>query len=278
VFPGTAWLGLIATAILPTACVLAPRRAIPPAALAVVVSNALWHAPQPPKGWEAVNTNLGAISHGQATPEVKFSAMNWLQDRALRSGAHVLVFPETVIPMWTEATELFWQQTLADLRASGKTIVIGAGIPTRTAPDHVDFSAELAALRDKPVPVPDTVQHETPAYLNAALIRGTETGTFLQRIPVPLGMWRPFGRGGVPLNIARAGVIEIAGQRAAIWICYEQLLVWPVLESMVEGPSVIVAMANDHWVTGTPISQWQRTIVSAWARLFNLPYISAVNK
>jgi apolipoprotein N-acyltransferase len=91
-------------------------------------------------------------------------------------------------------------------------------------------------------------------------------------------MWHPVAPGGVPLGAFGPGVIDVAGERAAIWICYEQLLVWPVLESILEHPTLILAMANNHWVTETPIPRWQRTAVSGWSRLFRLPYLSAVNK
>jgi apolipoprotein N-acyltransferase len=72
--------------------------------------------------------------------------------------------------------------------------------------------------------------------------------------------------------------IPIAGERAAIWICYEQLLVWPVLESMLERPTVIVTMANNYWAAATPIPRCQASMVSAWARLFGIPHLSAVNR
>jgi len=47
--------------------------------------------------------------------------------------------------------------------------------------------------------------------------------------------------------------------------------------SMVERATVLIAVANDHWVTGTAIPQFQLAATRAWARLFHLPYLSAVN-
>ncbi|HZS70371.1 MAG TPA: hypothetical protein VFA13_00910, partial [Candidatus Acidoferrum sp.] len=84
--------------------------------------------------------------------------------------------------------------------------------------------------------------------------------------------------GGVPLRLFGSGIAEIAGERAAILICYEQLLVWPVLESMTEHPTAIIAIANDHWVMRTPIPRWQAAAVAAWARLFGMPCVSAMNR
>jgi apolipoprotein N-acyltransferase len=79
------------------------------------------------------------------------------------------------------------------------------------------------------------------------------------------------------LNLNSPGVIVVHGQRAAILVCYEQLITWPVLISMAQRPTVLVAVANDYWVADTPIPSFQLTAVRAWARLFRLPYFSAVN-
>jgi hypothetical protein len=275
-FPGTAWLGLIATAVLPVTSLIKPKWAIPAVAALAIISNAFWKEPRPVH-WDAVDTNLGVIAHENQSLGAQFAAMQWLQERAVRSSSKVVIFPETAVRMWTAATESFWEDTLARLRADGKTLVIGVGLPG-TDPVPFDFSAELAALGDSR-PVPGRAQQrEAASFRNGALLRGSETGTFVQRIPVPLGMWHPFRRGGVPLNVAGRGTIVISGERAAIWICYEHLLVWPVLESMLERPTVIVAMANDYWAAGTTVPRCQASMVSAWARLFGLPYVSSVNR
>src|SRR5438105_4247405 len=73
------------------------------------------------------------------------------------------------------------------------------------------------------------------------------------------------------------GVINIHGQRAAVLICYEQLLTWPVLLSMAQHPTILIVVANDYWATGTPIQRFQFAAVWAWARLFGIPSLSAVN-
>ena len=275
-FPGTAWLGLIATAVLPLASLFKPKWAIPAMAGLAIISNAVWKEPRPVH-WDAVDTNLGGIAHDVQSPGTQFAAMQWLQERAVRSSSKVVIFPETAVPMWTAATESFWEGTLARVRADGKTLVIGGGL-AGVDPVPFDFSADLAALGDvRPAPG-GAQQRGAASFRNVALLRGHETGTFVQRIPVPIGMWRPFRRGSIPLNVGGRGTIVVSGERAAIWICYEQLLIWPVVESMLERPSVIIAMANDYWATATPIPRCQASLVSAWAQLFGLPYVSSVNR
>jgi apolipoprotein N-acyltransferase len=179
-------------------------------------------------------------------------ASNAVQRIVVDSRAEVTVLPETVISRWTAATEAFWEPTLAELRRQRRLAVIGAGL---AAPD-------------------------SPAYENAALVIGGEKPrTFLQRIPVPVGMWHPFGVGAsVPLRLNRPGTIEVAGHRVAFLICYEQLLTLPVLLSALDRPTLIVGMANQYWVRNTNIPAAQRASMKAWARLFALPLLISENR
>lgn len=165
--------------------------------------------------------------------------------------------------MWTEATALFWQQTLAELRASGKTIVFGAALLEGAA-----AGAETT----------HSAQHDFTGYLNAALVAGAEEGIVFQRIPVPIGMWKPFSGSGVPLNLNGSGIARVGGRRIAVLICYEQLLSWPILRSAIEGPSILIAIANDYWTEGTPIPRCQFASISAWSRLFRIPVLTATNQ
>ena len=191
-FPGTAWLGLSVVLILPAWLVSNPRAATLAIVLCALCTNLAFPGPpKPPAGWEALDTHLGA-----ETALAEFQSAQWLQQRALASHATVIVFPESVVPTWTEATEAFWQPTLTGLRASGKAVVLG-------------------------VCTPNTGR---PGYQNRALIVGAETGRVSQRIPVPFGMWKPLSAGGVPLHPFASGVATVHGRRAAVLICYEQLL------------------------------------------------------
>jgi hypothetical protein len=172
-------------------------------------------------------------------------ASDTIQRIVFESRAEVTILPETVVSRWTEATEAFWEPTLEELHRQHRLAIIGAGLA-----------------------IPDS-----PAYENAALIIGGEKPqAFFQRIPVPVGMWRPFGTvPSVPLRLGRLGTIEVAGQRVAFLICYAQLLVLPVLLSAVDRPTLIVGTANQYWSRETSIPAAQRASLMAWSRLFALP-------
>jgi predicted amidohydrolase len=279
-FPGTAWVGLAATILGPALVILYPRTVLLVALAGGVTANCLYRGtPHPPSSWEAIDTVFGSLSEDKDSSRHEFAAARSIQDRALQSTRHVIIFPETVVPMWTEATELFWQQTLDELRASGKTILFGAGVPRQDRErTMMDLDATLAVLYGNRPLIKQALPrlNETP-YLNTVLVRGAETGRYSQRVPVPVGMWKPFGSGGVPLNAFGPAVLTVRGQRTSILICYEVLIAWPILQSMAASPSVVLALANDHWAQHDAIPRYQRTVLTVWSRLFGVPHLSAIN-
>lgn len=71
-------------------------------------------------------------------------------------------------------------------------------------------------------------------------------------------------------------MVELAGKRIAPLICCEQLVVWPVVQSMLYAPDAIVAVGNG-WTTDTSIVAVQNASTISWARLFGLPLVTAFN-
>ncbi|KAJ8135334.1 hypothetical protein OY671_011453, partial [Metschnikowia pulcherrima] len=143
------WWGVFICAVSTGASAVWPART---AAVLTALSFALnvsFHSPRAPFEWAAVNTTFGGVAHGNTDPIAEYADAQWIQEKALTTGAKVLIFPETVVPTWTPATDTFWQQTLDRLRASGKTISVGTRMPTPSpdaVPAQYDFSADLAAL------------------------------------------------------------------------------------------------------------------------------------
>src|ERR1700676_2482670 len=103
------------------------------------------------------------------------------------------------------------------------------------------------------------------------------TGLYQERIPIPMGMWKPLGDGGVPLKLFARGTIHIHNENAAVLICYEQVLVWPFLSSAFEHPTILLTMSNDYWAKNTRIPAIQQSSAASCARLFHLPVLSATN-
>jgi hypothetical protein len=305
-FPGTAWVGLAVVVLLPgivlSAHALAPRRRclvlclVSAFAIGLAIGGRLLARGDaaPPAGWTAVNTHFGDVRR----PFSDFFAAQFVQQKAAETSARVLIFPESVVPRWSESTEVFWRRSLNRCRMRGQILAIGAGLPAKTETTKgikeelsdlrsFDFSAALDVLkRIDPQSPPARLKSVLPNPLikprlapvdNTLLIVGAESGVFYQRVPVPVGMWRPFTRISVPLRLNGPGVLNIDHQRAAVLICYEQMLTFPILASMLEHPTVIVGISNTFWVDHTTIPRYQATALRGWAKLFNLPYFSAVN-
>lgn len=101
-------------------------------------------------------------------------------------------------------------------------------------------------------------------------------------MPVPVSMWQPWlswiGEGdSARAHFLANPIVTSQGRRIAPLICYEQLLVWPVLQSMLHAPDMIVATGNGWWTAGTSIVGIQRASAEAWARLFGVPLVMAFN-
>ena len=294
-FPGTGWVGLATVALMPGIILAANALPIRQRRIARCVSMALCVGlatgprlldsgkTEQPRGWVAVNTHLGDISQ----PFQDFVAAQFIQETAAKLPARVVIFPESVVPRWSEATEAYWLQSLDRFRVQGQILAFGAGLP-RAGRDNIaalrdleryDFAAAIDVLKSMDAsPVHLALGEPAPEPIdNAVVVAGAESAMYYQRVPVPIGMWQPFNPTSVPLRLSAPGVLDIDHQRAAVLICYEQMLTFPILASMLQHPTVILGISNTFWVAGTSIPRYQANAVRAWARLFRLPYLLAVN-
>ena len=104
---------------------------------------------------------------------------------------------------------------------------------------------------------------------------------YRERMPVPGSMWQPWlqwtGQGGARADFFANPVVEVDGLRIAPLICYEQLILWPILQSTLHSPQVVIAVSNGWWTENTSIVAIQKASSAAWARLFDLPIVMAFN-
>jgi len=249
-FPGLGWSGILATLLLPPAIVRRPFLGIS----ATIALFATAHSIEPKKSvtrptWAAIDTAFGRQLEGQ-DPIREFQTATMIQRVLLNSSARVVIFPEAALTHWNDATELFWESTLKALAERGITVMLGTTMA-----------------------VPGTRQR-----LNGVLIRGADKSSFfIQHVPVPFSMWRPFSNSRYPLRLGAPGTVQVAGERAGILICYEMLLTWPVLSMSLEHPTILIGVANDYWARDTPIPAVQKLCITAWARLFAIPARTATN-
>jgi len=63
----------------------------------------------------------------------------------------------------------------------------------------------------------------------------------------------------------------------AILICYEQLLVWPFIQSRLAGADTYVGIANHWWFADTTVPLIEEHSLIAWSRLFGAKLESSIN-
>ncbi len=252
-FPGTRWFGLYLSLVL----ILAYRRlgtAFTFTALvgASLAAHARFHRPLQDPRIVAVNTHFGGPSTRDMIGSTMKGQEEAMQRIALAHPNTLILFPESIIPTWNPTHDLRWAATFAQLKSRHTGLLIGTTIPVAN----------------------------TQANHNVLLSRGyTERLSYVQRVPVPLGMWH-FGdrRNGFPLMLGYPATIRIWDRRAGVLICYEQLLVWPALQTLSRNPAMLVAPSNLYWASGTIIPSVQHVSAQDWADLWAIPLYEAKNR
>ncbi|AGS24597.1 conjugal transfer protein TraB [Rhizobium etli] len=250
-FPGWGWWGLAAA----TAGLMGLVTRMWPAVTIILTgfwiwSAALWTEPKLPEGWRGVDLELGA-SLGRDVSLDRYRDMIATVTARASDGVRAIVLPESAFGFWTPSVERLWLQAL---KGSDITVIGGAAIVDEGGYDNV---------------------------LVAVSSDGART-LYRERMPVPGSMWQPWRAlfsqsGGARAHFFKNPVATAAGHRIAPLICYEQLIVWPVLHSMLEDPDLIVAVGNGWWTQGTSIVAIQRASAKAWARLFAKPIVFSFN-
>lgn len=197
-----------------------------------------------PDAWVAVDTHLGRSDGYGTVIALENAAFNALDD-----GARVVILPEAVGGSW-DLNQWQWRMYQDQLVHQGATVLVGA-----------ERSLDRRRL------------------VNGLFSVGVGNGAELpERVPVPLGMWRPWSSTRhVVSDWTGSGVGEVQGRRVGYLICYEQLLLLPVLVSVAHHPDVLVGAANLWWAKGTSIGAIQHSTLAAWGRLFGVPVLSATN-
>jgi hypothetical protein len=252
-FPGTRWFGLC----LPLVLIASYRQLGHLALIAIligasIVTHARFTRPSPDPRIVAVNSefDIKLEQHlSGSAPEIQEAS---LQRIALAHPDALVILPESIIPNWSPMHEARWALTFALLKEQHTGLLIGTTIP-----------------------IPNT-----EANRNILLSRGfTERLSYVQRVPVPLGMWR-FGseHNGFPLMLRFPPTIRVWNRRAGVLICYEQLIFWPALQTLAHNPESLIAPSNVYWASNTTIPAIQHISAQDWADLWSIPLYEASNR
>ena len=249
--PGSKWLGLAAAG---TGLVVMTTR-FRSIAIGILFglwiwSAVSWTAPGSLHGWSSVDTKFGGTNGVYADYHQHLHTIERVRQTA-NNGALVVVLPESALGIWTPTLERLWTSALEGLDV---TVYGGAVIMDQAGYDNV-----MLELTE-----------------NGAAVR------YRQRMPVPVSMWQPWHGlldtpAGARANFFANPTSSVRDARVATVICYEQLLIWPILQSALASPDVLVAPINGWWTLGTEIVPIQVATTSAWARLFGISLVTAIN-
>lgn len=203
-------------------------------------------------GWTGIDLAL-PLTTQRASPSTdvdfaRFLAMDSVAARAGLRPDEIVLLPESVFGPDDHADRLYWQ-ALSD--RVGVT-VIGGGMWRR---DGQRYNALWVMRPDRPA-----------------------RAAYAQRQPVPLSMWRPGSKDSWAAPWFGPSLAEIAGHRWGVLICYEQLLVWPAVASGMAGAEGFLLPSNLWWAGGTRIASQLEGTSTAWARLYGVPVVRAVNR
>jgi apolipoprotein N-acyltransferase len=261
IFRGWGFAGMITVLGIYSACALSRKTAavfLAVTAAFTVFPDRSWYEIPAPEGIIAIDTSFGRLGSGSFNFKRDYERANMVfSDRDLKrrgisqAGAKIIVLPEAVAGRLNETGMKLWsdeiQKSLPD-----KTVIFGAELPAGDGRKY--DNAVLMAYNGK------------IAYTR-------------QRIPVPYSMYRgPFAKTGANLNLWECGIIPLPdGRKAAVIVCYEAFLTWPLLVSMTQKTDVIISTANLWWCRETSLPDAQKTTVALWSLLFGVPAVFARN-
>lgn len=207
-----------------------------------------------PGHWYGINTHLGREPQ---TPEQWVKRQLSLKKTLtleMHSSPHHSFFllPEGISGTWSP---FFSMMTWADeIRLAQKyhdTFILGSTIP---------------------------VKHKK--LLDGFFIMGQDKGLIYAHQPIPVTEWTPYSSPYFKAFWTKFGSLKIGSTPVALSVCYEQLLVWPLLWQIIDGtrPVVILAPSNHGWDMNNPLeSEIQTDTARAWSRLYFIPIVFARN-
>ena len=252
-WPGGGWLVFGAVLFLiPFFCWWPGLLALPIALGLLLSHNSL----AVPESWQNLNTCFSGTA-GQSNCFVPLTAKDFENDfikqiktideinGTFNSKNKIILLPESSGGTWLAANADFWETRLT----YPGTVLVGAIVPEGDYKDSVILAVSHTGTR--------------PIYR--------------QRQPVPVSMWWPGRKHSCRAYWFDNPVVVLQGQRVAFFVCYEQFLTWPMLQSIWHKPDLLCATRSVWWAAGTNMPAIQHNIMLAWSQLFSVPLLTATN-
>lgn len=210
-----------------------------------------------PQDWVGVDTRLGRYPvKDYQKIFLRHLELKALAEQEIRKGKKVIIFPESVAGFLIDTEKYLWQDIDSLAKKQNVSILLGGYLPVYQN------------------------SYENALFAIGNTVSVAQDG-IVARISMPVTNWRLFLKPSAALHIdsGHDGVFTIASKNVVVLICYEQMLVWPVLQSMFRSrrAEMIVAVSNVWWAKNTRIPEIMDRTCRVWGRLFNVPVLRAVN-
>jgi len=163
------------------------------------------------------------------------------------SDSSTLLLPENALGNYSDLQSMVWSQLDRD-----KTIFAGANIYNGRYTKNINILMRL--------------DHNSSEIL------------YRQRVPVLVEMWKPFTDRGTEATLYKQPTVFINGVESGLFICYEQLLTYPYLQTFFYQPKMLIGVSNLYWAKDTNIKTIQEQTMQLWSHLFGVPLKFSVNE
>ncbi len=225
--------------------------------VSVIVAWLLWcgylhqhqSVTQLPAHWVALNTSEGQYGADAVDNVLRQQRLMRRIAMTLNHGARVVLLPESAANVWSGQSEYWWDAVFRQAARQHAVLLIGAS---------------RADARG--------------GWRDVMLLRGAQTGELSSRVPIPVGLWRPFDADRYHPDWWGNGRVTLAGQNAIVSFCYEDMLIFPLLLGRSgHPPAVLLSMADDWFARDRDEPCLQAQSIEWQARLYGLPLLRALN-
>ena len=195
-------------------------------------------------------TQFAIGTYGVAPPDVlTILRRHWQMQALLDADSLLDVFPESVGGDLDNYIAGQWQNYLRDNHPH-KTVLIGAYRRNQGRPEGIIVAITANAVRT----------------------------LYAQRLPMTGGMYNPFGAKANRFHAhwLGASTADVAGLRVGFAICFEHVVLWPMLQTTFSRPEIVIAPASIWWAP-MQLQNAQRQSLRLWALWLGVPVVEAIN-
>lgn len=197
----------------------------------------------------SINTTPNWVAHHTQFPDIdtvtplSLLQRHWTMQNQVEQPA-IHVFPESVGGDWNHFLADSWQYAIPEQA----TVLLGAYLYQQGYWQNIVVSINKHS-------------HEV---------------IYTQRLPMTAGMYNPFSTTRFQANWWGKSVANVNGKRVGFAICFEHVVLWPMLQTAWQHPDIVIAPASIWW-SPKSLQLAQRQSLRLWQLWLNAPIIESIN-